>query len=317
MTEPARLLVVGGSGFVGGRVVQAAARAGYQVAYTYAHHPLALPGTAHRVAFDAADDAPAQAVAAARPQVVIYTAIAPTAGSAELQHQVNVEGVRQTLRALRQVAPAARFIYISSNAVFGGGRGLYREIERPDPAARHDPLRTYALTKAAGEQAALEGWTNTIVARTSVVDGYDAQGRLSARVAALVAQLQAGRPLARFADRYLSPTLVDNLVAALLEISVPTFLYRGILHLAGPERVTDYTYALALARRLGVSTALVRPEPLAGHPTMAASARDTSLDVTFTQRLLQTHLLDVEEQLTRLFPDVPSGAESPGGWHGY
>jgi dTDP-4-dehydrorhamnose reductase len=114
--------------------------------------------------------------------------------------------------------------------------------------------------------------------------------------------LQTGQPVARFCDRYISPTLVDNLAAALLEVISPEFTYRGILHLAGSQRVTDYEYTRCLARCLGIDKKLVNPDYMVDSPLMMNSPRDNSLNTTFTQNLLKNSLLGVEEQLLSIFP---------------
>jgi nucleoside-diphosphate-sugar epimerase len=47
--SPYDLLVIGGSGFVGAKIVQPAAEMGYRVAYTYNSHPLPLPIHSYQV----------------------------------------------------------------------------------------------------------------------------------------------------------------------------------------------------------------------------------------------------------------------------
>lgn len=303
MPEKAKMLVIGGSGFIGARLVASATDAGYEVAYTYLNHSLQLPLKGYRVALDQVTPELQDCLTEFQPQVVVYSAVPPFvyANGEELHRQVSVEGVERTLHLLKQSAPAARFVYLSTNMVFGGGRGLYSELDLPDPELRHDPYRAYGITKYAGEQVALENWADTIVARTSVVYGRDLNSKLYPRVAAMVETLQAGKELVRFRDRYITPTLVDNLVEALLEVVKPDFTYRGVLHLAGSERLTDYDFAVYLAQCLGIDTGLVKSESIADAPVMASSPRDQSIAVDFTQSLLRTRLLDVKEQLISLF----------------
>ncbi len=134
------------------------------------------------------------------------------------------------------------------------------------------------------------------------MDGWQINGKLYTRLAGLVESLQAAKPVTRFYDRYFSPTLVNNLVEALLEIIDPAFSYRGVLHLAGSERITDFDYARKLAAWLGLPESLVRGESMAASPTMAAGPRGNSLDVTFSRSLLRTRLLEVNGQFNRIFP---------------
>ena len=304
----AKLLVVGGSGFIGGRLVGVAVEQGQAVAYTYARRPLPLPnGAAYLVDFNQpqSNDGLDHCIKEFQPDVVIYCAVPLPTAEYELHRRVSVEGVQRVIELLQQRGQPCRLLYVSTNAVFGNGRGLYREDELPDTHLRlpSDPYQAYALTKAEGERLVLSAsaWPDSLVARTAIVDGRLMDGSLSYRVHGLVRALRAGQPLVRFDDRFISPTLVDNLVEALLEISHPTWDYRGVLHLAGSQRTTDYEYALALARRLDLPTDLVQANSLKDVPAMLGSPPDTSLDITLTQSLLQTRLLDVEEQLARLF----------------
>lgn len=298
-----RLLVIGGSGFIGSRAVQSAAARGHTVTYTYTRDPIPMPldAQALRVSFHEGGSIES-ALAKARPDVVLY-AIGPHPASDELHELLNVRGVERTLAALRAVSPHALFIFISTNAVFGAGPGMFREDERPNPETRDDMHRTYGITKARGERIARAEWPNTLIVRTSMVNGRDAHGTLNPRTAEAVASLRSGETLRRFDDRYISPTLVDNLVDALLEVASSDFTYRGTLHIVGSERVTDYAYARCLAHTLRADDRQIVPERIADSPSMAHTPRDASLDCAFTQSLLRTRLLTVREQMAALFPD--------------
>ena len=116
-----------------------------------------------------------------------------------------------------------------------------------------------------------------------------------------VENLQKGLPLARFTNRIISPTLVDNFTEAVLEILSERFLYRGILHVAGSQPLSDYDYALYLARCFKLDEALVKIDQV--EISSASGVMNISLDATFTQSLLTTRLLNVREQLIKLFPD--------------
>jgi dTDP-4-dehydrorhamnose reductase len=293
------LLVIGGSGFVGAHIVKLAANQGCNVAYTYARHKIPLPARAYQVRIEQRQALKA-CLADTQPGIIIYCAKPETLAPGATQRAINVHGVRRVLASLNYDADSL-FVYLSSNAVFSGQHGPYRENDVPDPGARQDAYRVYAITKYEGEKVALEDWPNSIVARTATVNGRDVHGELNPRLKTPVERLLAGHSLARFCDRYISPTLVHNLAQALLEVIKPGFTYRGILHLAGSQRVTDYAYGRYLAQRLGVDEGLITPEHMAHSPSSADGPRDSSLDTTFTSSLLNTRLLPVQEQLAATF----------------
>jgi dTDP-4-dehydrorhamnose reductase len=292
-----RLLVVGGSGFIGGRLVQAAMHSGFYTAYTYHRQPASLAAPVYQV--DMADPDVAgldRCLAVEQPDALVYCAV-PRGQGEQAHWRVSVDGVQRCLSLLARHAPAARFVYLSTNAVFAGTHGPLREDTTPDAALRRDRYRTYGMARALGEQATRELWPNSLVVRTATVDGRTYTGDLSGRFSGLLNLLTAGQPFKRFADRQISPTLVDNLVEALLEVLHPAFAYRGILHIAGSEQTTDYAYARIVADHVGASKQLIFPESVLDSPLARNGPRNTSLDVTFTQSVLRTRLLNVIEQL--------------------
>lgn len=302
---PIDLLIIGGSGFIGARTAQIAQSAGLTVACTHLNHPVppGRPGSPGIAAFrvDALDEhALAGCLAQTQPGAVLYSAISWDLSSMEAQARVSEGGVRALLRAFASSGVAPRLVYLSTNAVFSGSRLLYREDDAPDPEQRSDAYRFYGLGRRAGELAALEGWANTLVARTANVDGLDAWGHLNPRLARLVEPLRAGQPLHRFVDRVISPTLVDNLAEALCEVAQTGFaLPPGrVLHLCGCQPITDYDYARALAARLGADPALVQPDHYL--PAGSGGVYSIALDTAYTQGLLSTRLVGAAELLKKL-----------------
>ena len=299
---PTDLLIIGGSGFVGARTAQAAQCAGRSAACTYLHRP--VPPGIPAYQFSAGDQAALRAcLAATQPRAVIYCAIAWALDSEAEQMRVSAQGARDLIAALSSTAPDARLVYVSTNAVFSGQHGPYLESDLPDSDARTDLYRFYGMGRRAGEQLCLAEWPKTLVARTANVDGRDAWGQINPRLMSLIQPLRAGQALTRYSDRAISPTLVDNLAGALVEISQPDFALpeenKRVLHLAGSETVTDYQYAQRLAARLGCPPEQVQ----ANHylPAGSTGRYNISLDVGWTQSLLSTRLVGVDEMLDTIF----------------
>jgi dTDP-4-dehydrorhamnose reductase len=284
------LLVIGGSGFVGGKLVEAALRVGQDVAFTFASHEIPLlAAKAYQVKIHTGMELEA-CLADARPRTVIYCAVPHPGSDPELHDAVSVEGIRRVIPALQ---PSCRLIYVSTNAVFSGQHSPNREDSIPDPETRNDLYRHYAITRRQGEQIALENWPNTIVARTADVNGKDVHGCLNPRLVKLIEPFQAGKEVERLSNAFISPTWVDHLAAALLEISQPGFAYRGVLHLAGSEQISYFDFARKLARQIGCDERLVKADP--------SRTWNISLDTTFTQSILKTRLMGVQEQLISIF----------------
>ncbi len=300
VTLSQRLLVIGGSGFVGSRIVALASSYGYDVAYTFNRAPLPFSVPAYLLDLSREQGSALSAIlSAVRPDVVVHCAIPPLQSDLDLHIRISVTSVQRLIDLAGEMALPFRLLYLSTNAVFDGNAGPYRETDIPNTHCRADAYHSYGMARALGEQVSLT-CPDALVARTAWVDGYTISGDLSPRLAGLVRLLRQGQPLPRFTDRMIMPTLLDNLVAALYETFAPAFSFHGIIHIAGVQRLSDYDYARAVASRLGVDPALVCEQRLADQPATRDLPRDLTLDVTRTQSLLQTRLLPVAEQLENL-----------------
>ncbi len=86
-----------------------------------------------------------------RPQAVVHAAAYTNVGSAEQERarcwQVNVVGTRHVAQAARDAG--AKLIHISTDYVFSGDEGGYRESDTPGPV-----VNFYSLTKLVAEEAA-------------------------------------------------------------------------------------------------------------------------------------------------------------------
>lgn len=142
--------------------------------------------------------------------------------------------------------------FISTNSVFGG--------ERPWPGEDdpHAPGIPYAAQKSEGEAAARD-----IAARLGAADRLNIVRLtkiMNGGVSPLPAWLAAwkrGEVVEPFADLIFAPISVRFVGEALATIGEARL--SGNLHLSGAENVSYPKFAAALARRLGMDAALIRP----------------------------------------------------------
>lgn len=266
-----RVLVTGGSGFLGSSVTQAA-RADHETFATYFSHPLA-GGTP----LDVCDASAVQRLfAEIRPEAVIHTAYAKT------RHDVMVEGSANIADAARKYG--ARLEHVSTDVVFGGTRGGYREADIPDP------LTEYGKMKAEAERVVIQHAPEAVMVRTSLIygrDGDDAQSHF------VLDGIRNKQPVSLFADEYRCPILVDDLAAALLELL--TIGLHGPLHVAGADRLSRYDFGVLLARYHGLDTTqLVATTPAA---LGMLRPKDCSLNCSLALSLFRTRLRGATEVL--------------------
>ena len=268
-----RLLITGGSGFLGFHVAHAA-RDDHEVFATYFEHPFAAG-----IPLDVCDERQVRGrFAELRPDAVIHTAYAKESRA------VIVEGSANIASAAHAAGP--RLIHLETDVVFGGRQGGYRESDSPDP------LTDYGKLKAEAEALVTRHAPEAVLARTSLIYGLagdDVQSRF------VLDGIRSGQPVSLFVDEFRCPISVDDLAAALLEL-LPLNV-AGPLHVAGEERVSRYEFGILLARYHGLGTApLIATTPAA---LGMLRPRDCSLDCTLARSLLKTRLRGASDVLKR------------------
>ncbi|HEX9074158.1 MAG TPA: SDR family oxidoreductase [Anaerolineae bacterium] len=282
-----RLLLTGGSGYLGTGILKRAPRT-WEISATYLTQ---TPSSEHAAAFrlDLRDaGAVHRLVSELGPDVIIHTA-ALMHGDAMLS--TNVDGSRHIARAAARAH--ARLIHLSSDVVFDGEHAPYTEESPPDP------ISAYGRSKALAEDAVRSEYANPVIVRTSLIYSLHP---LDPRTA----QALNGEMPRLFTDEYRCPILCDDLVDALIELA--TLDYTGVLNVAGSQRLSRYEFGLKLARALRIepqfSPALSQPVTVlrAGQPVPDRRPRDCTLDTSRAQKLLRTHLRGVDSALETLSP---------------
>jgi dTDP-4-dehydrorhamnose reductase len=158
----------------------------------------------------------------------------------ERSWQVNVEAVRDL--ALR----SPLLVHVSTNYVFDGRRTEpYDETDLPSPQS------VYALTKLAGEYAALAYAERAIVVRTGGLYGLHGSASKGGNfVQRMLARAQDQGALRMVADQRLQPTFTADLAAAMIEAVSDGA--SGIIHLTASEACSWHEFTVAIMERAGV-----------------------------------------------------------------
>ncbi|WP_033342790.1 sugar nucleotide-binding protein [Catenuloplanes japonicus] len=258
------LLVVGGSGLLGGEIVRQSG--------AHATFHRAAPETENRHRLDLRDRAAVlDLVRHLRPRVII--------NAAYRQHDwaITADGAMHVAAAAAHIG--ARLVHVSSDAIFSGNAVTYDERSVPDPTT------PYGAAKAAAELAVRGLVPDAVIARTSLIIG---EGEVS--------HIRNVQQKVLFTDDVRCPIHVTDLAAALLELRNA----QGVHHIAGPDAINRLELATLIARRDGLDETALTPGRRAetGPPGPLA----LRLDCAWTQERLTVRLRGAREFLARPDP---------------
>jgi dTDP-4-dehydrorhamnose reductase len=243
-------------------LIRRAPTRGWEVRATWFSRP--PQGEAEWVQADVRDEA-AMARAATDVQAVIHTAYRQGEG----EWETNADGSAAVAAA---AARGARLVHLSTDLVFDGTRGRYRE----DDAVR--PVGSYGRSKAEAERRVADIHPEATLARTSLIYGGAEPGPQEGLAA-------TGTRF--FVDEIRSPVQVGDLASALLDLLERDVA--GPLHLGGADDVSRFDFAVLLGADPDVSEQ--------AHTT-PGRAPDVSLDSSRAAGLLPTRLRGVYEVLS-------------------
>ena len=157
---------------------------------------------------------------------------------------VNVRAVRDL--ALRCACHGAKLVHVSTNYVFDG--------RRAEPYAEHDlpaPRSAYALTKLAGEHAALAYAPGAIVVRSGGLYGMAGSASKGGNfVQRMLARAREQGALRMVADQRLQPTFTVDLADAIVAAAERDAA--GILHLTASDACSWHEFTVAIMDCAGV-----------------------------------------------------------------
>jgi len=282
-----KILITGGSGLLGGKVAELAQARGYEVFSGYAHN---APGFGRAVKFNLLDGpAISETIVRLKPEIIIHSAALTDVDRCErekeLAYKINVEGMRIVSEASKRAG--SFLIYISTDYIFDGIRGMYKEGDDPHP------LNYYGLTKLLGEE-----FCDGCIARSCVIYGSrPSSGKVNFALW-IINSLRSNQPIDVVTDQFITPTLNSNLAAMVLEAGERHL--DGTYHLTGASRISRYDFARTVARMLDLDLSLISPCRMEDMKWAAERPKDSSLDTSKAAKNLKEKPLSIEEAMQRL-----------------
>ena len=293
-----KFLVTGSSGLVGSQVVHDLVKSEHQV---YSCYNDSKPCHGTPIHLELANDKKiTEIIASIRPDVIIHLAAMTNVDLCEKEKELALKiNAKATETLAKQAARhGSFFVYVSTDYVFDGEKGMKKESDMPSP------IDYYGYSKYQGELAVQDMASSWCIARTSTPFGMHPT-RKSFPI--FVAEnLGAKKEISVVTDQYTSPTYVPNLSQMLIEISTRQIV--GVIHLAGATRISRYDMATLVAEKVGLEKSLLKPTTMNDMSWIAKRPRDSSLDVSKATQILQEKPLTVEEGLDRFMSEMKTGS---------
>ena len=291
-----KILVTGASGLLGSKIVERANEDGH---YTFSGFYKNIPKLGQPVEYDLKNEMMViEAIASIKPDVIFHCAALTNVDECEsnndLARKINVEGTKFIAKAANQIE--AYLVYISTDYVFDGSKGMYKETDETKP------INFYGHTKLLGEKAVTELSDDYLIARTSVIYGKVPASGKSNFALWLIYNLRNEKPINVLIDQFVSPTLNTNLAEMLLEASRRRL--NGIYHMAGASRVSRYEFTMKLAEIFDLNKDLIKKIRMNELNWVAERPEDSSLNVLKATRSLDTKPLNLNESLNILKEEI-------------
>lgn len=188
-----------------------------------------------------------------QPEIVIHTAamtqLEPCHEDPGTCRKVNTEAVGTLVKCCEQ--QQAHLIHLSTDFVFDGEEGPYREEDETKPVS------VYGESKLEAEQLVKQATCTWSIVRTVLVFGLVEDMSRSNLILWVKKSLEKGEAIRVVSDQVRTPTLVDDLAEGCCLIAKKH--KEGMYHISGKETYTILEMAIEAARFYGLDEQLISP----------------------------------------------------------
>ncbi len=192
--------------------------------------------------------------------------------------EVNVEATRILSSAAAEIG--ARFIYVSTDALFSGETGNYSEI---DPT---EPFSLYGETKLLGENEVFISGAYAFSVRTNFF-GWSTPANRSV-LEFFVNSLREHQSVQGYPDFIVTSIYVSSLLRTIWDLN--EIGYEGIVNVASADALSKYDFGLAVAEEFGLDGDLIASAPSSSGFLQTRRSRDISLNTGLLQSLLNENV---------------------------
>ncbi|MDP4263598.1 MAG: SDR family oxidoreductase [Bacteroidota bacterium] len=184
------------------------------------------------------------------------------------------------------------FIFISTDFIFDGEKGMYKEEDKPGP------LNFYGKTKLEAEEAVQEYVYDWAIVRTILVYGKPRAGKGNL-LSIVKEKLEKGERYNVVDDQVRTPTYVEDLALGI--IAVIKKRAKGIYHISGEDVLTPYQMAVKTAEYLGLNSSLINKVTAKDFSQPAKRPPKTGFVIDKAKKILRYNPVSFDEGLKKTF----------------
>lgn len=183
-----------------------------------------------------------------------------------------------------------KFIYISTDAVYGSKEGNFKEGDSLNP------INYYAETKILAEKIVQE-IIDFIVLRVNIYGINFQEGKLSL-VEWFIDKLKKKEQITGFKDVIFNPITVNNLSEIIIETIEKDI--KGIINIGGSENINKYDFGKKVAKIFNLDASLIKSGTSDEINFIAKRPKNTTLDINKAKKMFDTKLLNIDEGLKEI-----------------
>jgi len=188
---------------------------------------------------------------------------------------------------------STKYVYISTDSIFDGKKGNYKEQDRPNPQ------NYYASTKLQGETLSLKQNPNAIIIRTNIYGFHIPAG--NSLVEWLIKSLTSNNSISGFSDVYFNPVYTVQL-AEIIKYIITHADFKGILNVGCEEQISKYHFLIKLSKLFNLDYKSINSCSIDDLKFKARRPKNTTLDISKLKSLIKTNI-SLEDGLHKLKQD--------------
>ncbi len=210
--------------------------------------------------------------------------------------EVNIAGVRKLLELAAD--NKSFFLQLSTDFVFNGKNGPYKEEDPPDPVSY------YGNTKWEAEKLIRNSGLSYAIVRTILVYGFLKSASRKNLVTWVLESLKNGQKIKVVSDQIRTPALAEDVASGC--ISILKNRHEGIFHIGGKDTMSPYDMAIQTANFFNLDVSLIErvstsffPQP-AKRPLITGLCIDKAKkELNYKPHSFQEGLMIIKSQLEK------------------